>query len=98
VDGDSHGIARLDGGEVCSSIARGDREGRSVDKQTGVKMLPCPFCGAVPDSDNNGTFDTICAGKWGFVVCCCQGPEVRTNYHELEHWKQDAIDAWNERA
>lgn len=61
-------------------------------------VIPCPFCGQTPDIDNPATFDADQGDKWGHIVCCCSGPEVRTNYMPLEYWKQDAINAWNERA
>lgn len=56
-------------------------------------LLPCPFCGEVPTliRETEGA-------KWGAVVCCCTGPEVRTHYRPVEHWKLDAIAAWNRRA
>jgi Lar family restriction alleviation protein len=66
--------------------------------QLAVRLLPCPFCGETPNPDDPLTFQMNQGDKWGFVVCCCQGPEVRTEYHTLEHWKQKAIDAWNTRA
>lgn len=60
-------------------------------------VLPCPFCGQTPDIDNPATFVSDQGDKWGHIVCCCAGPEVRTGYKPLKHWRQDAIDAWNER-
>ena len=60
-------------------------------------LKPCPFCGETPDVDNPNIFEMDQGDKWAHVVCCCAGPEVRTDYQELEHWKQRAIDAWNER-
>jgi len=61
-------------------------------------LKPCPFCGEVP-FDKPEYFDTRYGTKWGFVFCgCgCSGPEIRTGYGKLKEWKQDAIDAWNER-
>jgi len=56
------------------------------------KLKPCPFCGNTPS-----TFDTNQGTKWGFVVCCIQGPEVRTSYKPEEHWREDAIRSWNDR-
>ena len=61
-------------------------------------LKPCPFCGETPDALNEATFQSDQGTKWGFVVCCCNGPEVRTGYCPVEEWKQDAIDAWNTRA
>ena len=58
------------------------------------KLKPCPFCGVTPDEDshyiNQGT-------KWGGILCCIEGPEVRTSYKAWPFFKQDAIDAWNDR-
>lgn len=60
-------------------------------------LKPCPFCGITPDMGNPYTFEADQGGKWGHVVCCCTGPEVRTGYGPLKDWIDDAIDAWNER-
>lgn len=43
-------------------------------------------------------FFTEPGGKWGGVQCCINGPEVRTGYKALEHWRADAINEWNTRA
>ena len=61
-------------------------------------MKPCPFCGHTPDPYDDSTFETNNVGKWGFVLCCIQGPEVRTGFNPLGHWRRQAIDAWNTRA
>lgn len=61
-------------------------------------IKPCPFCGSVPDADNPLTFQSNQGDKWGFVVCCCNGPEIRTEYGPWKSWRQDAIDAWNTRS
>lgn len=62
------------------------------------KLKPCPFCGETPDADNPDTFQMPETSKYGAVVCCCYGPDVRTSYQDVEHWRDDAIAAWNERA
>jgi hypothetical protein len=62
---------------------------------TGLK--PCPFCGETPDIDGTWTFQCNQGDKWGYVVCCCHGPEVRTSYGPVESWRDAAIAAWNER-
>lgn len=62
-----------------------------------MTLLPCPFCGTTPDIDNPATFQTNQGTKWGFVVCCCNGPEVRTGYQEASEWRDDAIKEWNTR-
>ncbi len=62
-----------------------------------MKMKPCPFCGQHPDPDNEYTFQSDQGDKWGYVVCCCQGPEVRTGYKDMEYWRDDAIMEWNKR-
>lgn len=67
-------------------------------REAAIRLLPCPFCGAVPDIDNPLTFQSDQGTKWGHVVCCCQGPEVRTGYESIEKWRDDAITAWNTRA
>lgn len=63
-----------------------------------IKLKPCPFCGETPDQDDPLTFQDIQGAKWGSVVCCCTGPEVRTCYESVEHWRDDAAEAWNTRA
>lgn len=63
-----------------------------------VHIKPCPFCGAIPDVDNPNTFQETDGPKWGAVVCCGTGPEVRTGYGPVEDWRDDAIDEWNKRA
>jgi len=63
----------------------------------GEGLKPCPFCGETPDAANPLTFQMNQGDKWGFVVCCCNGPEVRTGYQDVEHWRADAIAAWNSR-
>lgn len=62
------------------------------------ELLPCPFCGQTPDINGLHTFQSSQGTKWGSVVCCCTGPEVRTGYGHVDEWRQDAIDAWNTRA
>jgi hypothetical protein len=61
-------------------------------------LLPCPFCGELLDANNPDTFATINTPKYGAVMCCITGPEVRTQYKPLEHWRDAAIEAWNTRA
>lgn len=57
-------------------------------------LKPCPFCGQTPDEDshyvNQGT-------KWGGILCCIEGPEVRTGYKPWPHWKDAAVKEWNTR-
>ena len=62
-----------------------------------TKILPCPFCGQTPDINDDAHFKVTQGGKWGSLVCCCEGPEVRTGYQELSHWKAAAIEEWNTR-
>lgn len=61
-----------------------------------LELKPCPFCGwdilvyqFVPESGR----------KWGRVECTCGacGPDVRTSYKDIDHWAQEAAEAWNER-
>lgn len=55
-------------------------------------LKPCPFCGATP------THVRLTQGtKWGNVVCCCEGPEARTDYGKPAEWVPDAIKEWNRR-
>lgn len=61
------------------------------------ELKPCPFCGETPDASDKATFRYTDGHKWGAVVCCGTGPEVRTGYGEISHWKDDAITAWNTR-
>lgn len=63
-----------------------------------LKLRECPFCGQTPDIAHPYTFQSNQGTKWGYVVCCCQGPEVRTGYGPVEEWRDDAITAWNTRA
>jgi hypothetical protein len=58
------------------------------------KLKPCPFCGVTPDEDSHYTNQGT---KWGGILCCIEGPEVRTSYKAWPFFKQDAIDAWNDR-
>ena len=62
-----------------------------------ITLKPCPFCGTTPDADDLSTFGMPNSSKWGAVQCCVGGPEVRTNYMPVEHWKQRAAEAWNTR-
>ncbi len=61
------------------------------------ELLPCPFCGETPDVNNKWTFAMPETYKYGCVVCCCFGPDVRTCYRDAEYWRDDAIEAWNTR-
>jgi len=61
------------------------------------KLLPCPFCGEIPDINDPNTFRASQGTKWGNVVCCFDGPEVRTSYKDVEFWRDAAIEAWNDR-
>lgn len=63
-----------------------------------IALRPCPFCGETPDAGKPATFDCDQGGKWGFVVCCCRGPEVRTGYGPPATWQGEAVAAWNDRA
>lgn len=60
-------------------------------------IKPCPFCGETPDVNRRETFTMEDRPKWASVVCCIIGPEIRTGYEKWPAWKQNAIDAWNER-
>jgi hypothetical protein len=60
-------------------------------------LAKCPWCGGLPDITNPALFHTDESGKWGALGCCGTGPDVRTDYKPLSHWRQDAVDAWNER-
>lgn len=66
-------------------------------KALGLK--PCPFCGETPPVNDPYTFCANQGEKWGHVLCGCGacGPEVRTDYKPLPHWKDDAITEWNNR-
>jgi len=60
-------------------------------------VLPCPWCGKVPDLNDTRTFRETEGPKWGALVCCCIGPEVRTGYRPVDEWRDAAITAWNDR-
>lgn len=62
------------------------------------ELKPCPFCGEVPDVNNPATFHREVGDRWARVVCCIEGPEIRSGFYTpLEEWKDEAIAAWNER-
>lgn len=60
-------------------------------------LLPCPFCENVPDGNDPRWFTQEIQPKWGAVVCCITGPEVRTGYEKWPAWRDAAIEAWNDR-
>lgn len=63
------------------------------------KLKPCPFCGDTPEYSPDGIHYVGPTGeRWGAVVCCCTGPEVRTGYLSWEEWAPDAAEEWNKRA
>lgn len=68
-----------------------------LDCTLGLK--PCPFCGETPPVEDPYTFCADQGEKWGHVLCGCGacGPEVRTDYKALWHWKEAAIIEWNSR-
>ena len=61
------------------------------------RAAPCPWCGEVPDVSNNASFRLTDGVKYGALQCCVVGPEVRTDYKDVPHWKAKAIAAWNDR-
>ena len=61
------------------------------------KLKPCPWCGNTPDASNPGTFQLTDGVKYGAVQCCGAGPDVRTDYRDFPHWKDAAIESWNDR-
>lgn len=69
-----------------------------ADTETKKYLSFCPFCGRTDlDPTVDGVFQLTDGYKWGAVVCCIRGPEVQTAYKELDHWRQAAIDAWEDR-
>jgi len=58
------------------------------------ELKPCPFCGDIPGPDS---FDFTDCSKWGAVMCCCNGPQVRTGYKKEGAWRDGARIAWNTR-
>lgn len=62
-----------------------------------MEAKPCPWCGRIPDVNNDDHFSTDAGGKWGWLQCCGNGPEVRAGYRPLAEWRDAAIAAWNER-
>lgn len=63
-----------------------------------IDLLPCPFCGSKPNPEDPMTFGKSPGGKYGFVTCCCEGPEVRLGRSDEESWQLQAASAWNKRA
>ncbi|MFS2027686.1 hypothetical protein [Massilia sp. CT11-137] len=61
------------------------------------RAAPCPWCGEVPDVSNDASFRLTDGVKYGALQCCIVGPEVRTDYKDVPHWKAKAIAAWNDR-
>jgi hypothetical protein len=57
---------------------------------------PCLTCGQEIDIGNDAHFVSDQGDKWGHIVCC-GGPEVRTDYKSLPHWKNEAIREWNDQ-
>lgn len=62
-----------------------------------TELLPCPWCGETPDVSTDASFRLTDGVKYGALQCCVVGPEVRTDYKDVPHWRERAIAAWNER-
>jgi hypothetical protein len=62
-----------------------------------TEIKDCPFCGNTPDIEDPNTFRVTQGGKWGALICCSEGPEVRTSYAPSTEWRKDAIKEWNSR-
>lgn len=63
-----------------------------------IFLKPCPFCRSILDSTKDTTFRYVDGGKkWGAVMCCIQGPDVRTGFRPAPEWHQAAADEWNDR-
>jgi hypothetical protein len=62
-----------------------------------TELLPCPWCGETPDVSNDASFRLTDGVKYGALQCCVVGPEVRTDYKDVPHWREAAIAAWNDR-
>jgi len=62
-----------------------------------TELLPCPWCGETPDVSTDASFRLTDGVKYGALQCCVVGPEVRTDYKDLPHWRERAISAWNDR-
>jgi len=62
-----------------------------------TQLLPCPWCGETPDVSNEASFRLTDGVKYGALQCCVVGPEVRTDYKDVPHWRERAIAAWNDR-
>ncbi|MBC8740462.1 hypothetical protein F6X40_27890 [Paraburkholderia sp. UCT31] len=62
-----------------------------------VAARKCPWCHVVPDVTKRESFQLVDGHKWGALVCCGRGPEVRTGYRDVKDWADGAIEAWNER-
>lgn len=66
-----------------------------------MNILPCPFCGAVPDYENPTSFTQDANPKWASVICGCGviGPDIRAGYaSDFKAWRDRAIEEWNKRS
>ncbi|HXU93215.1 MAG TPA: hypothetical protein VFP33_06110 [Gallionella sp.] len=61
------------------------------------ELKPCPWCGEKPNTELDSAFRLTDGMKYGALQCCVVGPEVRTDYKPVSHWKASAIKAWNDR-
>lgn len=91
-------MARVAGPGVTTAPPALEPSGEAAGLTDAQELKPCPWCGAVPDVTNDAAFQLTDGSKYGALHCCGTGPEVRTGYESLSGWKQDAIDAWNDRA
>lgn len=62
------------------------------------RAAPCPWCGEIPDINNDASFRLTDGVKYGALQCCVTGPEVRTDYKDVDHWRAAAVAAWNDRS